>query len=73
MWDHSINNSKMAEYFLTFRQMIFDIPVDICFAVEYFDLEPSFFLLRLLFDLDIRALIFASTMNLEAEPRFAGI
>ena len=34
-----INNSKMAEYYSIFAQMLFDIR----FEVEYFDIEPSFF------------------------------
>ena len=35
------NNSKMAEYFLIFGQMIFNIRFDIRFEVEYFNLEPT--------------------------------
>ena len=68
-----IDNLKMAEYFLIFGRMIFNICFDIRIEVEYFNLEQSFFLLRLLLDLDIRALIFASTTNLEAGLRFAAI
>ena len=56
----------MAEFYSIFVPMLFDIR----FKVEYSDLEPSFFCFAL-FNLDIRALIFASTTNLEAGARFA--
>ena len=35
-----INNSKMAEYFLIFGRMIFNIRFENPVEVEYFDLEP---------------------------------
>ena len=46
---------------------------DIFFEVKYFDLEKSFFLLRLPFNLDYRGLLFALKTNLEAGPHFADI
>ena len=62
----------MATFYSIFIRMLFNIRFDFCFEVE--NQTPNHhFLLRLLCDLDIRALIFASTTNLEAGPRFAGI
>ena len=40
-----INNSKMADYFLIFGRMIFNIRFDIRLEDKYFDLEPSIFCL----------------------------
>ena len=50
-----------------------DIRLDICFEVKYSDQKIVTFLLHLLFKLGYRGLLFASTMNLEGRPRFAGI
>ena len=60
----------MAEYYLIFARMLFDIRLDIGFEVKYFYIT---FLLRLLFNLGYRGLLFASMMNLKAGPRFAEI
>ena len=68
-----LNNSKMAEYYSIFG------PNAIQYSLRYVlrgrtSRPPTItYSLRLLFDLDTRASVFALTMNLESGPRFTEI
>ena len=70
---YSLNNSKMAESYSIFGPNAIQYSLRYPLWGQILQLRIITFLLRLLFKLGYRGLLFTSTTNLEGGPRFAGI